>query len=95
MGLDTRFVWGGSNFAAALYGADVWLCASGDCAMSKPYEIYRLTPDRGWVMVQIVAETPEGKQQGILDYKREFSYYEARVDHETATTAVIKRRPSC
>jgi len=61
--------------------------------MSKPYELFRMPPDRGYVVVQIVAETPEGKQKGVADYLREFMVYEARVDHETSTTAVIKRRP--
>ena len=61
--------------------------------MSKPYIIYRMPPERGYVIVQIYAETPEGKQQGVADYLREFRVYEARVDHETSTTATIKRRP--
>lgn len=61
---------------------------------AKNYEIYRMPPERGYVMVRIEAETPEGKQQGIADYLREFMVYEARVDHETGTTAVIKRRPN-
>jgi hypothetical protein len=52
-----------------------------------------MPPERGYVMVRIVAETPEGKQQGVADYLREFKVYEARVDHETSTTATIKRRP--
>jgi hypothetical protein len=61
--------------------------------MSKePYEIFRMPPDRGYVMVRIVAETQAGKEQGKADYLREFRVYEARVDHETGTTAVIKRR---
>jgi hypothetical protein len=61
---------------------------------AKNYEIYRMPPERGYIMVRIEAETPEGKQQGIADYLREFMVYEARVDHETGTTAVIKRRPN-
>jgi len=61
--------------------------------MRKPYIIYRMPPERGYVVVQIYAETPEGKEQGKADYLREFLVYEARVDHETATTATIKRRP--
>ena len=44
-------------------------------------------------MVRIEAETQAGKEQGKADYLREFMVYEARVDHETGTTAVIKRRP--
>jgi len=61
---------------------------------AKNYEIYRMPPERGYIMVRIEAETPEGKQQGIAYYLREFMVYEARVDHETGTTAVIKRRPN-
>lgn len=57
----------------------------------KPYEIYRL-PDRGnYCFVRIEAETPEGKQQGVANYLREWRVYDARVDHETGTTAVMKR----
>ena len=87
-----RHMWGGSVDAVALHDFNVGLCAGG-FGMSKPYEIYRMPPERGYVMVRIVAETPEGKQQGVADYLREFTVYEARVDHETGTTAVIKRRP--
>ena len=87
-----RHMWGGSVYAVALLNPDVGLCAGG-FGMSKPYEIYRMPPERGYVMVRIVAETPEGKQQGVADYLNEFRVYEARVDHETGTTAVIKRRP--
>lgn len=62
--------------------------------MSKrPYEIFRMPSERGYVMVRIEAETQAGKEQGKADYLREFMVYEARVDHETGTTAVIKRRP--
>lgn len=58
----------------------------------ETYKIYRLPPERGYVMVRIEAETQAGKEQGKADYLREFMVYEARVDHETGTTAVIKRR---
>lgn len=60
--------------------------------IKEPYKIYRLPPERGYVMVRIEAETQAGKEQGKADYLREFMVYEARVDHETGTTAVIKRR---
>ena len=30
----------------------------------RPYEIFRMPPERGYVMVRIVAETPEGKEKG-------------------------------
>ena len=49
--------------------------------MSKPYEIYRLPADGNWVRVEIVAETPSGRDQGIVDYKREFDFHDARVEH--------------
>ena len=61
--------------------------------MSKNYTIYSMPPERGYVMVRIEAETPEGKEQGKAAYLSDFMVYEARVDHETGTTAVIKRRP--
>lgn len=60
--------------------------------IKEPYEIFRMPPDRGYVMVRIVAETKAGKEQGKADYLRQFMVYEARVDHETGTTAVIRRR---
>ena len=59
--------------------------------MTKPYKIYRLPREGNYIYVRIEAETPEGKQQGIADYKREFLVYDARIDHETGTTAVMKR----
>ena len=59
--------------------------------MSKPYKIYRLPQEGNYIYVRIEAETPEGKQQGIAEYKSEFLVYDARVDHETGTTAVMKR----
>lgn len=84
-------MWGGSVYAVALLNPDVGLCAGG-FGVSKPYIIYRMPPERGYVVVQIYAETPEGKQKGVADYLREFRVYEARVDHETSTTATIFRR---
>lgn len=59
--------------------------------MSKPYKIYRLPADGNWVRVEIVAETPSGRDQGIVDYKREFDFHDARVEHTTGTTAVMRR----
>lgn len=59
--------------------------------MSKPYKIYRMPQEGNYCFARIEAETPEGKQQGIADYKRDFLVYDARVDHETGTTAVMKR----
>ena len=59
--------------------------------MKKPYEIYRMPQVGNYCFARIEAETPEGKQQGIADYLREWRVYDARVDHETGTTAVVKR----
>lgn len=89
-------MWGGSIYAVALHDYDVGLFVGRGSSMTetrKPYIVYRMPPERGYVVVQIYAETPEGKEQGKADYLREFMVYEARVDHETATTATIKRRP--
>lgn len=57
----------------------------------KQYEVYRMGQEGNYVYARIVAETSEGKQQGIADYLREWRVYDARVDHETGTTAVMKR----
>ena len=59
--------------------------------IKKPYEIYRMERVGNYCFARIEAETPEGKQQGIADYLREWRVYDARVDHETGTTAVVKR----
>lgn len=85
-----RHMWGGSVYAVALLNPDVGLCARG-FGMSKPYEIYRMPQEGNYCFARIEAETPEGKQQGIADYLREYRVYDARVDHETGTTAVVKR----
>jgi len=57
----------------------------------KPYEIYRMGQEGNYVYARVEADTPEGKQQGVADYLSEFRVYDARVDHETGTTAVLKR----
>ena len=57
----------------------------------KPYKIYRMERVGNYCFARIEAETPEGKQQGIADYLQEWRVYDARVDHETGTTAVMKR----
>lgn len=59
--------------------------------MTKPYQIYSLPREGNWIRAEIVAETPDGKSQGIVDFKREFQYYDASVEHETGTTAVVRR----
>ena len=91
MGLDKRFMWGGSIYAVALPNYDVGLCFRGDCEMNKPYEIYRQPADGNWVRVEIVAETESGKKQGVSDYLHEFKYHDARVEYETGTTAMVRR----
>jgi len=59
--------------------------------MDKPYKEYALPREGNWVRSEIVAETPEGKQAGIADFKRKFQVYDGRVEHETGTTAVVRR----
>lgn len=59
--------------------------------MNKPYKIYSLPPDGHWLRAEIVAETPSGRDQGVIDYKREYQYHDARVEHKTGTTAVVRR----
>ena len=86
-----RHMWGCSVYAVALLNPDVGLCAGGFGMSKKPYEIYRMPEQGNYCFVRIEAETPEGKQQGIANYLREWRVYDARVDHETSTTAVMKR----
>lgn len=59
--------------------------------MSKPYKLYSMPRDGNWVRVEIVAETAEGKQQGIADFKNEWLVYDASLEYETGTTAVMRR----
>lgn len=61
--------------------------------MGKPYKEYHLpsTSCGKWIRSEIVAETESGKQQGINDFKRLWMVYDARVEHETGTTAVVRR----
>lgn len=59
--------------------------------MSKPYKQYALPRQGNWIRSEIVAETEAGKQQGIIDFKRDYLVYDARVEHETGTTAVVRR----
>lgn len=61
--------------------------------MGKPYKLYKLPSEGGgkWIRNEIVAETEAGKQQGIIEFKRLWQVYDARVEHETGTTAVVRR----
>jgi len=61
--------------------------------MSKTYKVYSLPSEGGgkWIRSELVAETPEGKQKAIADFKNEFLVYDARVEYETGTTAVVRR----
>jgi len=59
--------------------------------MSKSYEIYSLPQQGNWVRYHIIAETAEGKQKGINDFMRDFMVYDASVEHETGTSAVVRR----
>ena len=59
--------------------------------MEKPYQIYSLPRQGNWVRSHIIAETAQGKDQGINDFKRDWMVYDARVEHETGTTAVVRR----
>ena len=59
--------------------------------MSNGYKMYSLPRDGNWVRSEIVGETPEAKQAGVAEFKRKFQYYDARVEHETGTTAVVRR----
>lgn len=59
--------------------------------MEKPYKIYSLPRQGNWIRAEIVAETADGKHQGIADFKREWLVYDASVEHETGTTAVVRR----
>lgn len=94
-----RHMWGGSVYAVALLNPNVGLFAGGSSVMKepyyrvmkKPYTVYRMEQVGNYCFARIEAETPEGKQQGIADYLREYRVYDARVDHETGTTAVMKR----
>lgn len=59
--------------------------------MSNDYKMYSLPREGNWVRSEIVAETPEGKQVGIADFKSKWQVYDGRVEHETGTTAVVRR----
>jgi hypothetical protein len=59
--------------------------------MSNDYKMYSLPREGNWVRSEIVAETPEGKQAGIADFKGKWQVYDGRVEHETGTTAVVRR----
>lgn len=59
--------------------------------MSNGYKMYSLPREGNWVRSEIVAETPEGKQAGIADFKGKWQVYDGRVEHETGTTAVVRR----
>ena len=58
----------------------------------KPYDIFSLPRQHPkWHRYEIVAETEAGKQKGIADFKSEFMVYDATVEYETGTTAVVRR----
>ena len=59
--------------------------------MSKPYQIYSMPSHGKWVRVEIVAETEAGKQRGIAEFKNDWLVYDAAVEYETGTTAVMRR----
>jgi hypothetical protein len=59
--------------------------------MSKSYKTYRIEPEGNWMRYLIEAETAEGKAQGVADFKSEYMMHDARVEHETGTTAVMRR----
>lgn len=59
--------------------------------MSKSYKTYRIEPEGNWLRYLIEAETPEGKAAGIAEFKGQYLMHDARVEHETGTTAVMRR----
>jgi len=89
--LGQRYYWSGVIRDAALCHADVGLHLGGAGAMSKPYKLHAMPRHGNWVRVEIVAETEAGKQRGISDFKNEWLVYDAMVEYETGTTAVMRR----
>jgi hypothetical protein len=59
--------------------------------MTKNYKTYRIEDYGNWLRYLIEAETAEGKAQGVADFKSEYMMHDARVEHETGTTAVVRR----
>jgi len=59
--------------------------------MTEKYKTYRIEDRGNWFRYLIEAETAEGKAQGIADFKSEYMMHDASVEHETGTTAVVRR----
>jgi hypothetical protein len=59
--------------------------------MDTKYKMYRIDDRGNWFRYLIEAETAEGKAQGVADFKSEYMMHDARVEHETGTTAVMRR----
>jgi hypothetical protein len=55
------------------------------------YKLYSKGVKDGWVYVEIVAENPQAKQNAINKFLSEWRVYDAKLDHETGLTAVMKR----
>ena len=59
--------------------------------MTKNYKTYRIEPQGNWIRYIIEAETAAGKSQGIADFRSEYMMHDASVEHETGTTATVRR----